>query len=344
MIKATVEKVIRRRAKTTRYLILVNGKYASVIVPNEKNVYEISEGMGFSEEDIDYNINEKWLKATDNWSKIKNKILSHLSKYKQINLGIYEDGYWTNKDGDNIEYSHILPDSEIKKNLIYSSYRDSMEKTYNTEKDKIHPGFKNLNSSQAFAFNFFQPIIDENLYYDLLELVSDNIFLSDKNHQGQTFLHKYEKDNTEDKTQFDFYIENKYLNVSFEVKYTENGFGSADYDSHKGKWETIYKQKLDKLLGPNKILPEEFFENYQIWRNILFTLDENHFSCFLYPCFRKDDLTIEINQTLDKYPKLKEKIIIIYADDFVEKILKGDYSENLKLHYQEFKNKYLLID
>jgi len=340
-MRATVEKIIRKGAKTTRYLICVNGEYASVKLPNEETVYEMPKEVDFCEGDIDRNINDKWVKASDNWPKIKCKILSHLSKYKKNKLNICEDGYWTNKDGENIEYSHILPDGEIKKNLIDSSYHNSMEKTFDAEKDKIHPGFKNLNSSQAFAFNFFQPIIDENLFYDLFELACDNNSFAKRNHKTQIFRHKFEKDNVEDKTQFDFYIEKSDLNVSFEVKYTENEFGTADYESHKEKWDEIYKQKVDKLLGCNKISPEEFFENYQIWRNILFTLDENHFSCFFYPRFREGDLTTMINQILDKYPSLKERIIIFYTDDFVNKILDGDYSEKLKEHYREFKKKYL---
>ena len=44
-----------------------------------------------------------------------------------------------------------------------------MINSYHKKVESIHPGFKNLNSSQAFAFNFFQPIIDNNLYYVLLE-------------------------------------------------------------------------------------------------------------------------------------------------------------------------------
>lgn len=337
-MKVTIKRIIRKAGKTTRFLIYVDGKYASFKAPSGK--YDSLGEMDISE-DIDYDINDKWLKIFDNWRNTKRKVLSHLSEYKQNELHITEDGYWTNKDGENIEYSHILPDSDELKNLISSTYYDSMKKNYNSKKDKIHPGFKNLNSSQAFTFNFFQPIIDENLYYELLELSTDKNFIIERN---QKYNYHYEKESAEDKTQFDFYIENESVNVSFEVKYTEDGFGTADYGSHKEKWESIYSKKIDRLLGSNKLSPEEFFVNYQVWRNILFTLDINHYSCFLYPKFRENDLTPIIKSILDKYPKLKGRVIVLYVDEFINKILGGNYPEKVKSHYREFKKKYLDIE
>lgn len=329
-MEATILSVIRRGAKNSRYLVLAQNKeYGSVVAANEKyhlgNITEI-------EETIDFNVKDSWLNNYFNWSNTKQKVLNHLARYKKENLGIEPNGVWINQDGEEIEYQHILPKDYILKNLIDSDFHESMINSYNKKIEFIHPGFKNLNSSQAFAFNFFQPIIDNDLYYALLE----------KNELKELKLNsEYERVNC-DETQFDFYIYNESFQASFEVKYTEDGFGVTDYDSHKEKWESTYKEKVAKLLGKDILTPEDFFANYQIWRNILFTLEKNHHSYFLYPSFRKDDLSPVIEEILESYPELKKKVGILYADDFVKKIIADENSSKaLKEHYQEFKWKYL---
>lgn len=331
-MSATILSVIRKGAKNSRYLFLSENKdYGSVVAANDKyNLGEIVE----IEETIDFNVKDSWLNTYYNWSNTKQKILDHLARYKKEKLGIEPNGVWINQDGEEIEYQHILPKGRELENLIDSAFHDSMINSYNKKIEFIHPGFKNLNSSQAFAFNFFQPIIDNDLYYVLLE----------KNElKEQKFYSEYEKENY-DYTQFDFYIQNDSFKASFEVKYTEDAFGYTDYDSHKEKWESTYKEKVDKLLGKDKLTPEDFFANYQIWRNILFTLEKNHHSYFLYPSFRKDDLSPVIEKILEKYPELKKRVCIIYADAFVERIISDEnFGKALKEHYQEFKRKYLNI-
>ena len=329
---ATILSVIRKGPKNSRYLILTeNNEYGSMVAANEK--YNLGDYSKI-EETIDSNVKNSWLNTYYNWANTKQKILIHLAKYKKEKLGIEANGIWINQDGEEIEYQHILPERYIFENLIHSSFYDSMINSYHKKVESIHPGFKNLNSSQAFAFNFFQPIIDNNLYYVLLE---------NNELKNYRFYSEYEKVN-EDETQFDFYIQNDSFNASFEVKYTEDTFGYTDYDSHKEKWDSTYKEKVEKLLGKDVLSPDDFFVNYQIWRNILFTMEKNHHTYFLYPKFRKDDLSPVIERIMETYPELKERVTILYADVFVNKIMTNEnFSEALKEHYQEFKRKYLDI-
>ena len=201
---ATILSVIRKGPKNSRYLILTeNNEYGSMVAANEK--YNLGDYSKI-EEKIDSNVKNSWLNTYYNWANTKQKILIHLAKYKKEKLGIEANGIWINQDGEEIEYQHILPERYIFENLIHSSFYDSMINSYHKKVESIHPGFKNLNSSQAFAFNFFQPIIDNNLYYVLLE---------NNELKNYRFYSEYEKVN-EDETQFDFYIQNDSFNASFE--------------------------------------------------------------------------------------------------------------------------------
>ena len=332
-MKATVLSVIRKGQKNSRYLVLIDNKeYGSIVAANEK--YHLGDSTDI-EEEIDSNVKNSWLNTYYSWANTKQKVLTHLANYKKEKLGIETNGIWINQDGEEIEYEHILPKGYEFKNLINSAFLESMKNSYNEKEEFIHPGFKNLNSSQAFAFNFFQPIIDNNLYYVLLE---------NNELKNLKFASEYEKVN-DDETQFDFYIHNELFKASFEVKYTEDVFGYTEYDSHKEKWESTYKKKVGKLIGKDKLSPKDFFADYQVWRNILFTLDKNHHTYFLYPNFRKDDLSPEIDKIFEKFPELRERVTYLYADKFVETIINDEkFSRELKAHYQEFKRKYLDIE
>ena len=326
---------ISHGAKNSRYLILTKTGFRSVLLQNDKN-YSVLDEVDINEDELD-KVNDKWIERYHSFSRMKKRALSHLSKYKENVLKISENGYWESSSGEIKWYTHILPEILEERNLIESEYLSSLKETYEKTKreNKIHRGFKNLNSSQAFAFNFFQPIINENLFNDLLDFW----------HSNSKPICEFEK-TIPDETQFDFWIKEKDENrsCSFEVKYTEQDFGTAPIDEkHHNKWKDIYKEKMDALCGKDAVSEEEFLNNYQLWRNIL-TANKYHNVCFLYPRFRKNDLTSKIESVKEKCEKLKDKIHILYPDEFVEQILSDlKYSEKLKKHYTEFKQKYLEI-
>lgn len=334
-MKTRLLSIIARGAKNSRYLIHIESGYRSVLLPNDKN-YSIHNEVDIEETKID-NVNDKWVERYFSFSKTKERVLNHLSKYKENVLKIPEQGYWISISGERKWYTHILPDKLEKKNLIESEYFSSLEETYENIKkaNNLHVAFKNLNSSQAFAFNFFQPIIDENLFIDLLDFWHDN----------SKPKCEFEKIDKEDKTQFDLFFSTNDRNCSFEIKYTEQNFGGAPIDkNHHTKWENIYKEKIATLCGKDTVSEEEFFENYQLWRNILFAANPRHDVCFLFPKFR-NDLEEAVKSAREKCGQAKERISILYANEFVERILSDSkYSEKLKTHYAEFKQKYLEFD
>ena len=303
---------------------MYKNKPASIKLPNE---YEVGTEVEVQENQInDREFNMNWLKTLSSWKNKKRKLLEHLGVYKQDILNIQEDGFWEDKDGDELYYVHILPESKKEENIIKSAYTESIKATLAAKAADIHPGFKNLNSSQAFAFNFFQPIIDEKIIHELIPSAIN------ATHP------EFEKKN-EDDTQFDFYFESNNLKYSFEVKYTEEDFGIAPNDEkHVEKWNTLYKVKLMKILD-NEITSEEFFEEYQLWRNICFTAD-NYEVRFVFPRFR-NDLAGKVEAAKQKCKDdFKKKIDIIFVDNFVNKMIASDNSR-LKDHYSEFKRKYL---
>ena len=327
MAKVILLSCIKKGSKNTRYLIKYNGEFASVKLSTDQ-FYE----LGSEIEVEDNKINEKkeynpnWEKTLSVWTNNKRNVLKHLSNYKRNILGITEDGFWEDKDGNKYYYSHILPEGTEDENIIKSAYTESIKKTKEKYKSEIHRGFKNLNSSQAFAFNFFQPIIDNNLFSELISTVKNVIDL------------EYEKKN-HDETQFDFYIKDDNQEYSFEVKYTEDDFGSAPMDSsHEAKWKTIYKDKMKNILK-TEMTCEEFLDEYQLWRNILFATEGMEVR-FVFPKFR-EDLTEKVNNAKKQCNEdIKKKIDIIYVDTFVSK-MKESNDENLRKHYSEFERKYL---
>lgn len=332
-MKITLLAVICSRAQDTRYLAQTkDGKYHSIKL--KANSHNVMDEIEIEESQMDdREFNTKWIEKLRGWNQLKKVITEHLAEYKTKTLKITEQGYWTSSFGEKKWYAHILPDELKKKNLIESEYVSSLEETYKKIKNanNLHRGFKNLNSSQAFAFNFFQPIIDENLFSDLLDFWHDN---SKPNCEFEKIA--------EDETQFDFFLSVGNKSCSFEVKYTEQNFGNAPMDEkHHAKWENLYKEKMDVLCGKDTVFEEEFLENYQLWRNILFAIKSDHDVCFLFPKFR-NDLAEVVESAREKCGQAKERIHIIYADEFIERILfDSKYSRKLKKHYAEFKQKYL---
>ena len=324
--KVLLSAVIKRSSKNSRFLIKYDNKYGSAKLPNE---YELGTEIEISDEKInDIDFKDDWLKKISSWKNKKYKLLENLSKYKINRLNVIEDGFWENKEGDKIYYSHILPEEEKEKNIIESHYTESIKSSLLKKESEIHHGFKNLNSSQAFAFNFFQPIIDEDLFHEL------------DTYATKLTAYEYEKRN-DDETQFDFYLESNNLKYSFEVKYTEDEFGIAPNDyRHMDKWENYYKAKIEAILN-EELAITDFFDEYQLWRNICFS-EQGYEVRFVFPKFR-NDLAEKVEVAKGKCKEnYKKKIKIIYVDDFIDKMINSNNS-NLKKHYEEFKQKYLSI-
>ena len=134
--------------------------------------------------------------------------------------------------------------------------------------------------------------------------------------------------------------------IYFEIKYTENEFGSAKKDEeHLKKYNVLYEPILKTSLYIQESFKnsDKFLEHYQIMRNLTHIGDKQSV-VFLYPRenkkvdsqanFAKDSILTE---------KGREKFRILYLDEIYTNIRKNIIEQKLIQHYDEFEKKYLLL-
>lgn len=256
------------------------------------------------------------------------KIKSHLAKYKNEVLKIKGNGIWKN---NRRPYRHILPEKSATANLIKSGYLPELLSMYEhlNDKGEIHDGFHHLNSSQAMCINLFMPLVVENIVDKFL---------------GNVLYCEFEK-TMYDKSSIDFFAY-KEITTSVEAKYSEKGFGGASRETPCNRWDNpinghdSYKDSCVKM--GSSISKDDFFKNYQLYRNLILALDPNHITYFVFPKFR-NDLANKVDEAKKDCHNVASRVKVLYVDDIVNEILKGDYSQKLKDHFTEFRTKYLEI-
>ena len=263
------------------------------------------------------------------------RIKNHLSNYKLNVLGIEECGEWQN----HLKYSHILPGGLDIKNLILNSYPNEFEELYKSKEKSLHKYFAHLSSSQALCFNLFYPMSITNRLNLIDSKISKNA-KSDFEHVEQDSFEKASND--KEKTNFDFFIDDQGNKYFFELKYTEQAFGSVadikDGDKHDQKYQNYYRQQLSKISN-TAITRKEFFDDYQIWRNICHADMGTVYFVFLKT---RTSLKNEIDKVLVKCKdEYKRKIKILYIENLVRDCLKEKEDDLFYQHYQEFYSKYL---
>ncbi|NLE23941.1 MAG: hypothetical protein GX625_01155 [Clostridiaceae bacterium] len=205
-----------------------------------------------------------------------NRVKEHMAKYKVSKLGIEKDGLYNNKP-----YKHILPEKMSSYNII-ENYREDFYSSLYKENIKYHKCFHHLNSSQAMCINFFYPLIKEDKIKILLDVIGVND--GQNNEVGEVCFEK--GSHLKERTSFDFYIKLlSGIEVFFEIKYTEEGFGKTDIDDkHKRKYEEKYKKVLEANdeINQENINEQYFLNNYQLMRNIIHISDRRYI-VFLYP-------------------------------------------------------------
>lgn len=237
------------------------------------------------------------------------KVKQRLEKYKKARLGVSQKGLYNGKVYNG--YDYILP-KELQNLNIIETYRkeffEYLECLENEKRLKLHQYFNHLNSSQAMCFNFFFPFIFE----DKIAYLTNLLQIDGTKIDECTFEKVI---NDKENTNFDFYMEfPSKRKALFEIKYTENGFGSTIDDSrHKNKYEQIYKEMIKDKLNQEYIdNREEFFNNYQILRNISYlNKNNNDFVIFIYP---RENL------------KLKSQL-----DEVLGKMINKSYLNNIKV-------------
>jgi hypothetical protein len=265
------------------------------------------------------------------------KIVNHLTGYKSKNFTDIPNGTYRGK-----LYGYILPKNHKTKNFI-ETYRDDILKSNLYSLDKLHIYFHHLNSSQAMCINFFFPLYKEHK----LEVITDFLGLKNEKVNYETVcFEKIGKDGGGGRrpTNFDFYFETlSKKKIFFEIKYTENEFGKAKNDAdHIDKYDNVYS----KYLLPISIKyrsREQFFNNYQILRNVIH-IDKNSFVVFIYPLENK-----KINAGAEKAKSelltasFKDNFFAVTWEKLFEAVFNSTSETKLKSHLRKFKDKYLPI-
>lgn len=219
----------------------------------------------------------KQLKTQNTMKNYAHNRKEHLAEYaKNNNLPI--EGTYNGR-----QYKHILKLDENKIDIVkeFNILKD-VNKDMLTE--KLHRFAHHLNSSQILCYNFFMPMLtDKGKASKQLVNLLDKYGI--KIEVGAECKFEY-NDNLGDNTEFDFHIKGRNIEVFFEIKYTEYGFGRAKKDErHKTKFDTIYKKELGDKHNALQANPDcdEFLNKYQLYRNAIRIKDKNKYLILLYP-------------------------------------------------------------
>ena len=274
---------------------------------------------------------------------LSDKLKEHLEIYKLDSLGIKEKGVYIHKS-KRLLMGHILPKDKNRLNIINNYQKQFYESEY--ADIKFHKYFHHLNSSQALCINLFFPLIAESR----LAVVTELLGLGEESVTKACFEKESDLENVrnnERKTSFDFYIELKSgHSIFFEIKYTENEFGSAKNDEeHQKKYNRLYEPLLrtsSYIQDPYKN-SDDFLKHYQIMRNLIH-LGEKRWVIFLYPRENKK-VDTQANYAMKNIltEKGRKKFRILYLDDIYSCIRNHISKERLNQHYDEFEKKYLLL-
>jgi hypothetical protein len=304
----------------------------------------------------------------NSYSKFRKNTLERLTKYKENELKIKKRGTYRGK-----EYNHILPKNKERENLIQplNSFYEDIKREI-----KLHRNYHHLNSSQALTINFFYPfekgimnLNNSDLSKILLSLTE---FKKDISYIELEKVSDKEKSETT-KTNFDVFMKTTdNEEVYIEAKYTEKGFGKANYKSktvlndnksiilaHLLAEKTIDDEKyirkfqvyknvieeynLKDIINPEYIKMTNFYDNYQIMRNILH-VDDNSYVYFIIPKENKSvEEELKIIDDVILVDAYRKRIEVIYWEDLLSVTLMylKEYGKLDALNYfSEFAEKY----
>ncbi len=270
----------------------------------------------------------------------KEKAIENLIRYKKEKLKITKDGKY-NYQGKIVLKPQILPKGLENKNFIQDITTNKL-----LEKDgiKLHRYYYHLNSSQAMCINFFEKIRHNQDVFR--RLIKDTLNIDLEGEIKSRFEYE-DENNKEEGTNFDFFVECGKTKIYWEIKYTEGEFATTKAnkkthtgESHLAKYNRVYKDLFKTTKYLKDLTMDEFFNNYQIYRNISYVKDDNQYSIFLYP--KADEkLNKQIEDVIEKH-KCQSNVYAIdwkYIYEKLFNIIKDN--EEYKKYYLEFKDKYL---
>ena len=183
-----------------------------------------------------------------------------------------------------------------------------------------------LNSSQVVCYEFFRPLItaERKLSPEMLKCLAQIGIPAEMFADGLAEF-EYVPDSAEN-TNFDFFIGAPQTGAKayFEIKYTEQGFGTCDNDKkHEEKFNTIYEGMIDNCVCLKKkpSFDAAWRKNYQLFRNVLRLTKSNwrdEYVIFLFP---------EENVAAKKH-----------FDAFVEEFIDSAYKSHIiEAHWEDMK-------
>ncbi len=223
------------------------------------------------------------------------QIKKHLAEYKKKMYPELSDGVYLRNPGTLYPY-----DGQVAAVKQYNTLKCiSDTKAFLLAPEQLHRYAHHLHSSQMMCYNFFRPYISEERtptkeLFTILQTVGIPVSFS---YNAKCFF-EYEQEekewqgertNNSKGTNFDFYLRSGDVEIFFEIKYTEDGFGTFSKNEneilrHQKKFDSFYSEKLSKCPALKKKVEygEEFRTNYQLLRNTIRATDKNKYVVFVY--------------------------------------------------------------
>ena len=228
------------------------------------------------------------------------KIKKHLTEYKYKTYPELPDGVFLRNPGT--LYPYILPLTNGKMDAVkqYNTLKGITDiKAFLLASEQLHRYAHHLNSSQMMCYNFFRPYISEEgrptkELFTILQAVGVPVTSSDNakcffEYEQEEKEWQGERTNNSKGTNFDFYLRSGDVEIFFEIKYTEDGFGTFSKNEneilrHQKKFDSFYSEKLAKCPALKKKVEygEDFRTNYQLLRNTIRATDKNKYVVFVY--------------------------------------------------------------
>lgn len=240
---------------------------------------------------------------------------SHLANYARARLGVYEEGTYQGKT-----YPHILPPRLKYLNFLepvraeLQAYLDEKE----NRKIKLHKYFHHLNSSQAFAFNFFYPYFAAG---GKSAKALSTVLGADATVKDWAFE---EVPDPAEGTNVDVVWSTAGGGTVFcEVKLSEADFGRAENDErHRKKLAKIYRPRLEELVSDDLLEEKAFFSHYQLLRNVSLMAGSEKDRLVLLMPRANESLSPQLKTVLaGTQPKVRNRIHVAYIEDCLSALM-----------------------
>lgn len=268
----------------------------------------------------------------------QDRLKTHLANYKRNTLNIQEPGLFLHSGRQHLK-DHILPISDGSRNLLDEA-TPHVRIFLSKNPAKRHRYFHHLNSSQAFAFNFFFPYFyggDSAASALLRALGQPGVFLGC---EPEAIPVKDEGSNIDM-----LWTTADGPKTFCEVKLSESDFGKATVDQrHKNKFREHYEAVLAPHLETKQLEETAFFSAYQFNRNIWHMVrDDRDRLVFLLP--RANTVLWSSLQRLltGVRTATRNRIDVVAIEDAVDRLIADNLCQEKFRNYAiELKSKYVV--